>query len=225
MKLYMHPLSTASRPVSLFLADNNIEVEEKVVDLMTGEHLKPPYSVINPNCLVPMLEDGDFKLTESSAILKYLAEKIDSPAYPKDLRQRATVNEMLDWFNTNFHRNWGYGLIYPQIFPNHKRRTDEAQTATIEWGKQHSQRWMAVLNDYWIGPQHQFLCGDRITIVDYFGAVLTTVGELIRCDYSAYPNVQRWCNNVRKQSAAWATVNNQFYGLCEAVKGQSFRAI
>ena len=74
MKHYMHRLSTASRPVSLFLADNNIEVEEKVVDLMTGEHLKPPYSVINPNCLVPTLEDGDFKLTESSALLKYLAE-------------------------------------------------------------------------------------------------------------------------------------------------------
>lgn len=221
MKLYMHPLSTTSRPISLFLADNNIEIEEKVVDLMTGEHLKPPYSVINPNCLLPTLEDGDFRLTESSAILKYLAEKFESAAYPKDLKQRARVNEMLDWLNTNFYRNWGYGLIYPQIFPDHKRRSEEAQTATIEWGRHHAKRWIVVLNDYWIGPQHQFLCGDKITIADYFGAILMTLGELIRCDFSAYPNVLRWFNTMRKRPG-WPIVNDQFYGLCEAVKGRSF---
>ena len=54
---------------------------------MTGEHMKPAYAAINPNRLVPVLEDGDFRLTESSAILKYLADKIDSPAYPKDLQE------------------------------------------------------------------------------------------------------------------------------------------
>ena len=85
MKLYMHPVSMTSRPVRLFIAENKIPVEEELIDLMTGAHLKPPYSTINPNCLVPMIEDGDFRLTESSAILKYLADKIGSPAYPKDL--------------------------------------------------------------------------------------------------------------------------------------------
>jgi glutathione S-transferase len=224
MKHYMHPLSTTSRPVSLFIADNNIDVEEQVVDLMTGEHLKPPYSDINPNCLVPMLEDGDFRLTESSAALKYLADKIDSPAYPKDLKQRARVNEMMDWFNTNFYRNWGYGLIYPQLFPDHKRRSDEAQAATIEWGRQHARRWLVILNDHWIGPQRQFLCGNQITIADYFGAGLMTLGDSIRCDFSAYPNVQRWFNTMKKRPG-WSAVNQQFYGLCEAVKGQSFVAI
>ncbi len=93
---------------------------------MTGEHTKEPYSAINPSRLVPVLEDGDFRLTESSAILKYLADKIDSPAYPKDLRRRARVNEMMDWLNTGFYRDFGYGLIYPQIFPHHKRPGDEA---------------------------------------------------------------------------------------------------
>ena len=39
------------------------------------------------------LEDGDLKLTESSAILKYLADKIGSPAYPKDLKARAKRSE------------------------------------------------------------------------------------------------------------------------------------
>jgi glutathione S-transferase len=105
MKLYMHPVSMTSRPVRLFAAESKIALDEEVVDLMTGAHMQPPYSDINPNCLVPMLEDGDLKLTESSAILKYLADKIGSPAYPKDLKARAKVNEIMDWINTNFYRD------------------------------------------------------------------------------------------------------------------------
>ena len=115
-------------------------MDEEVVDLMTGEHMQPPYSAINPNRLVPMLEDGDLRLTESSAILKYLADKIGSPAYPKDLKQRAKVNEMMDWLNTNFYRDWGYDLCYPQLFPHHKRRSDEAQAAHASSGARRTPR-------------------------------------------------------------------------------------
>ena len=95
MKLYYHPASTTSRTVMLFAAESGIPLEMQVVDLFTGEHIKPPYSRRSiPNRLVPVLEDGDFALTESSAILKYLADKTGSPLYPKDLqaarpRQRA----------------------------------------------------------------------------------------------------------------------------------------
>jgi glutathione S-transferase len=104
MKLYMHPVSMTSRPVRLFIAENKIPVDEVTVDLFTGEQYQPTYAQINPNSLVPMIEDGDMRLTESSAILKYLADKIGSPAYPKDLKQRAKVNEVMDWLNTNFYR-------------------------------------------------------------------------------------------------------------------------
>ncbi len=41
MKLYYHPVSTVSRPIVLFAADNGIPLDYQVVDLMTGEHLKP----------------------------------------------------------------------------------------------------------------------------------------------------------------------------------------
>ncbi len=120
MKLYMHPASTTCRPVRLFAADNKIAMDEEFVDLMTGAHMQPGYAAVNPNCLVPLLEDGDLKLSESSAILKYLADKTGSPAYPKDLKARAKVNEMMDWLNTNFYRDWGYNLCYPQLFPDHE---------------------------------------------------------------------------------------------------------
>ena len=92
MKLYYHPVSTVSRPVVLFAADNAIALDYQVVDLMTGEHMGAAYAKINPSQQVPVLEDGDFRLTESSAILKYLADKVHSPAYPSDLKKRARVN-------------------------------------------------------------------------------------------------------------------------------------
>jgi glutathione S-transferase len=224
MKLYMHPVSMTSRPVRLFVADNKIDIDEQVVDLMTGEHLKDPYASLNPNCMVPMLEDGDFRLTESSAILKYLADKIGSPAYPKDLKQRAKVNEVMDWLNSNFYRDYGYGLCYPQVFPHHKRRSDEAQTATVEWGKENAKKWLKLLDDYWIGPKKAYLCGEQITIADYFGAGLVTLGDVIRVDFSQYPNIRRWLDNVKKQPS-WPKVNEVFYGLVDAVKTQPFSAI
>jgi glutathione S-transferase len=213
-----------SRPVRLFIAENNIPVEEQLVDVMTGEHYKEPYASLNPNRLVPMIEDDGFRLTESSAILKYLADKIGSPAYPKDLKARAKVNEVMDWLNTNFYRDWGYGLAYPQLFPHHKRRSDEAHEGAIEWGQKNAAIWLQILNDHWIGPNRQYLCGDQITIADYFGAGLVTLGELIRCDFSKYPNVQRWLNNMKKLPN-WDKINEAFYGLRDALKDKPFKTI
>jgi glutathione S-transferase len=221
MKLYMHPVSMTSRPVRLFIAESKIPVDEEVVDLLTGAHLQEPYASLNPNALVPMLDDDGFRLTESSAILKYLADKIDSPAYPKDLQARARVNEMMDWLNTNFYREWGYNLAYPQLFPHLKRRSDEAQAATLEAGCANSRRWLKVLDDHWIGPDRPYLCGDRITIADYFGAGLVTLGELIGCDFSPYPNVARWLDNMKKL-ASWPKVNEVFYGFKQSLADKPF---
>jgi glutathione S-transferase len=213
-----------SRPVRLFIAENNIPVEEQVVHLFSGEHYKEPFLTVNPNHMVPVLEDGDFRLTESSAILKYLADKVDSPAYPKDLKKRAKVNEVMDWINSNFYRDWAYGFIYPQVFPHHKRKTDEIHSATIEWGKERAQGWLTLLDQYWIGPGKPYLCGDQITIADYFGAGLVTLGEVIRCDFGKYPNIQRWLGNMKKLKS-WPKVNEVFYGLVNQVKDQKFVAL
>ena len=221
MKLYMHPASTATRPVRLFLAENNIPCEDVMVDILKGAHYQEPYASINPNKLVPMLEDGDLRLTEGSAILKYLADKHNLPSYPKDLKKRAKVNEMMDWLNTQFYRDFGYGLIYPQIFPHHKRRSDEAHGGAIAWGQEGAKRWLQVLNDYWIGPKNQYLCGNEITIADYFGAGLVSIGELVGIDFAAYPNIQRWLGNMRKLKT-WNQVNEIFNAFVAGNKGKEF---
>lgn len=223
MKLYYSPVSTASRPILMFIADDHIDVDLQLVDLMSGEHTKPPYLALNPSGLVPTLEDDDFRLTESSAILKYLADKIGSPAYPKDLRQRARVNERMDWLNTQFYRDFGYGLVYPQLFPHHKRPTDDQQSGVIAWGKDKTQRWLKVLDQDLIG-KNQYLCGNEITIADYLGAAFLSIGEILRCSFSAYPNIARWLDTMRARPN-WAKVNKPFYDMAGRFKDKPFVAI
>jgi len=223
MKLYYHPVSTTSRPVLLFAQENNLPVEFQVVDLMKGEHMQPPYAAMNPSKLVPMLEDGDFRLTESSAILKYLAEKSNSPAYPKDLKARARVNERMDWINTQLCRDLAYGLVYPQIFPFHKRPTDAHQKGQLAWAQERAKGWMKILDESLIGKQ-KYLCGDQITIADYFASSFVSLAEFIRADFGPYPNLKRWYERM-KGLKTWNKVHEVFYGFAGSMKDARFEVV
>ena len=222
MKLYCHPISTTSRPIMLFAAEESIPLELEVVDLFTGAQYKPEYLAINASAQVPVLEDGDFRLTESSAILKYLAEKTGSKAYPADPRKRARVNERMDWFNTGFYRDFSYGYIYPQIFEFMKRSDERVQAGTIEYGCDKARKWLKVLDESIIGPKQKYVCGDELTIADYLGSIMALSAEAIGCDFSSYPNVNRWMAAM-KSLKNWASVNAVFYQyLVEPNKGQPF---
>ncbi|HET6337964.1 MAG TPA: glutathione S-transferase family protein [Polyangiales bacterium] len=221
MKLYYHPASTTSRTIMLFASEASIPLEYEMVDIMSGEHLKPTYRAINPNALVPMLEDGSFRLTESSAILKYLADTVDSPAYPKPLKERARVNELMDWINSNLYKDLGYNLAYPQLLPHHKRDNDTVQTGSLAWGRDKTNAWLSIMDKDFIGPNKQFLCGDKPTIADYFGAPILSLLDLVQCDYARYPNLKRWLSTV-KGLPSWPKVNEAFHGWTAAVKDQPF---
>jgi len=217
----MHPASTTSRPVRLLIAEFGLDVDEELVDLMTGAHHQEPFATFNPNRLVPVLEDGDMKLTESSAILKYLADKYDLPVYPKDLKTRAKVNEVMDWVNSNFYRDWGYNLVYPQLFPHHTRPSEEGQKVTLEWGRAKSQFWLQVMNDYWLAGGKNWLVGDSATIADYFAGSVVAAGDLLHIDFSKYPNVKKWLANV-KGIKNWGKVSEQLDGFAASLAGKEF---
>lgn len=78
------------------------------------------YRTLNPNGLVPLLQDDDFVLWESNTIVRYLAAKYgDAPFYPQDLQQRAAAEKWMDWntasvtepFRTVF---WGLVRTLPE---------------------------------------------------------------------------------------------------------------
>jgi glutathione S-transferase len=222
MKLYYHPVSTTSRPVVLFAHESGIDLDYQIVDLFTGEQYKPAYLEINPSHQVPVLEDGDFRVTESSTILKYLADKHGSAAYPAEARKRARINERMDWFNTGFYRDFSYGFLYPQIFPFLRRPDDVVQAGTLAFGKEKALGWLQILDQSLIGPSNGYLCGDSITIADYLGAMMMLGGEVIACNLGPYPNISRWMRNM-KSLKSWEKVNEAFYQYVVAPnKGKQF---
>ncbi|MBL4864941.1 MAG: glutathione S-transferase [Pseudomonadales bacterium] len=75
--LYRHPLSGNSHRVEVLLSLLGLEATLVDVDLMAGEQRQPEFLKLNPNGQVPVLVDGDVLLTESNAILVYLATKYD----------------------------------------------------------------------------------------------------------------------------------------------------
>jgi glutathione S-transferase len=223
LTLYMNPISTVSRPVSLLIAEKELPVTEKAVDMRAGEHKSAAYLAINPSGQVPALVEGDFRMAESSAILKYLASRFDCPEYPKDLKERAKVDEAMDWFNTNLYRDFGYNLLYPQIFPHHKRASDEAHASVVAWGKQKTQAALKILDTGILGS-NDYLANNRISIADYFGVCLLTAGETIGCTYGDYPNVCRWIGTM-KTLKSWARVNEVFNGFAASMKGKDFERV
>lgn len=216
MKIYLDPISTTCRPILLFLAEHGMPAEVVQVALFQGEHLAPAYAALNPNKCVPTLTDGDFVLTESSAILKYLADKLGSPAYPRDLKARARVNAMMDWFNTGFYRDFGYGVVYQQAFPQYRFPNAVVQSSVVARGKENAALWLAILNDHWLqrGP---FLCGEDLTLADYLGASYVSVAEWVGFDLSAYPAVAAWLDRV-KGRASWAQTHDAWSALTASFK-------
>ncbi|WP_374653328.1 glutathione S-transferase family protein [Dongia sp.] len=76
MKLYHHPLSGHSHRVRLFLSLLGIPHELVLVDLAKGAHKAPDFLKLNPFGQVPVLDDAGAIVTDSVAILVYLAKKL-----------------------------------------------------------------------------------------------------------------------------------------------------
>lgn len=221
MKLYQHPASTTCRPVMMFVADEGLDVEQQVVDILSGEQYGEAFAAINPSGFVPVLKDGDFRLIESSAILKYLAEKSGSAAYPAELRARARVNEMMDWINTNFYRSFGYGLVYPQILDPYKLPDEAAHRLQVAAGKAQAERFLGILDSHILGGGRPWLCGETMTIADYLASGIVSLGEVIGCAFAGYPNIVAWYDRIRALPN-WRSANAGLYEWAKFAEGPDY---
>jgi glutathione S-transferase len=219
MDLYIDPTATTSRAVLATCLELDLPVTVRPVDLMKGEHHQPPLSTLNPNRLVPVLDDAGFVLTESSAILRYLARRAGSPLYPADLQAAARVDERIAWFESNFYRDFGYQYIYPQLMPHHGRGSDEATRATIEWGRAASLRWLQVLDTHFLAAEGPWLAGAQPTIADFHGASILSLAELVGTDLSVFGRVRAWLDRM-DTLASWRRACEDFRAFARSMQGQ-----
>ncbi|MCR5874032.1 glutathione S-transferase family protein [Phenylobacterium sp. J426] len=210
MKLYCDPISTTSRPVLLFAAEHELPLEIVHVDLMAGGHQDPAYLALNPNGVVPFLVDGDFALGESAAILKYLARKTGSGAYPTDLQARARVDEAISWFSCQFHEVFCMMVCYPNM--GVPKGMDPALLQGLKaYGAEHAPRWLAVLDRHMLGAR-PYVAGEEITLADYLGVSYVLLGELAGFDFEPYPNIRGWIARMQARPH-FAEVFERFFGM------------
>lgn len=95
MKLYDFAFSPNCRKVRAVAYELGIALRHEHVDLLAGAQRAPAFLAKNPNGRVPVLEDGDLVLWESTAILRYLAA--GSPLAPAAPRAAAEVDRWIAW--------------------------------------------------------------------------------------------------------------------------------
>jgi len=96
--LYWYPLSPPARTVNFFARAAGIELELRNTNLRHGEQRSPEYLAINPHGKVPALVDGELKIYESAAIIRYLAAKSSSRLFPlDDLQAQARIDMVVEF--------------------------------------------------------------------------------------------------------------------------------
>ena len=104
MKLYNYFRSSASFRVRIALAIKGLPYEYVAVHIARGDHKLPAYGAMAADMLVPMLEDGDIRLSQSMAIIEYLDETRPEPALlPKDALGRAQVRALAQSIACEIH--------------------------------------------------------------------------------------------------------------------------
>lgn len=126
-----------------------------------GRTKTPEYIAMNPNSFVPTLQEGDFILWESNAILRYLcaANVPGHPIWPDDLRMRANVDRWMDWAQTVLcapQSTVFQGLVRT---PPEERNTGAIEAAAAEAGR----AWLILDAKL---AEHDYIAGPDFTLAD-----------------------------------------------------------
>jgi glutathione S-transferase len=156
----------------------------------------PEYLRLNPNALVPVMEDGDFVLWESNVIVRYLCAK-HSPGqlYPSDLRERFEAERWMDWQQTTFNPASRQGF-WQLIRTAPEKRNAQAirdSNAAVE-------ALLATL-DAQLG-RHAFVAGDHFTMADMALGCEAHRWFGLPQPRKSWPNVERWYQGLRARQAS-----------------------
>ena len=193
MKLHHYPFSPNAIKVLTVLHHLQLEFEEVIVDLTKGESKSEAFLSLNPNGMIPTLEDGELKLWESQAIMRYLVSKSGAQGlYPTELVARIEVERWLEWNSCHFQPAAGT-ILFERIAPNFFEGyvTDQAalDSALIRFEK-HAK----TLNDHL--AHQKFVTGDEVTLADIALATGIVHKDMAQLDVSPYENIIDWYGRV-----------------------------
>ena len=154
----------------------------------------PEYLKMNPNALVPTIEDDGFVLWESHSIVRYLAAKHGAGTLcPSDARSRADAERWMDWAFTfqNAMRNVFWGLIRT---PPEKR-----DAKAIEEGRKRSAELLAIPES--VLSQRPYIAGASFTMGDIPLGCEVQRWMRVPMERPAFPNVQAWFERLRERAA------------------------
>jgi glutathione S-transferase len=160
MRLYHFPPTRALR-VRWVLQELEAPCELVTVDMGAGEHKRPAFLALNPAGKLPVLVDGDLVLTESMAIVLYLADKYpEKGLMPADPKLRAEVNQWLFFVATELEQPLWRIRRQTAFYAPDKRSDADVEMARAEFAAM-----AAVAEAHMEG--REFVVGDVVTVADF----------------------------------------------------------
>ena len=198
MKLYTFFRSSASYRVRIALNLKGLQYEQAPIHLRRGggEQLSPAYKAINPQALVPALEDGGKILTQSLAIIEYLEERYPQPPLlPRDPADKAVVRSMALIIACEIHP-----VQNLRVLQYVKREYNQSDEQVNRWAQHWIDLGLAALEQMIVAQPRRgrFCFGDTPTLADI--CLVPQLGNARRygCDLSPYPAIME----IEKNSMA-----------------------
>ena len=192
MKLYQFPFSPNCQKVIAVAHEVGVSLELATVDLFKGEARTPAMLAKNPNGKLPILEDGDFVLWESTAMLSYLAGKVGrTDLAPTAPRERAEVERWTSWQVAHFGpaiRKVAFERIVKKL-----AGLGAPDEALVKAGSEEFATTANVL-DQSLGTK-EYVCG-RLTIADFALAPYAALCASCGLDFEPYPRAKAWLGRM-----------------------------
>lgn len=221
--IFLDMRSQPCRALMMFLKSSSIPYETSRVDVFKGEQKKPEYSNLCPLMKVPGMQDGSLSMSESVAIMRYLAakhsDKYPDHWYPADLSRRAKIDEYIAYHHQGI-REPLTGLVVKEIFvpmslghPLPKEQIDEQVKCC--------QEALDIFENVFISKT-PFINGDEISFADAL-AVNEIVDPLV-CGHDFTenrPNLKAYVDRIKaKLGPLFDEIYTDFYQWEKDTKDQ-----
>jgi len=191
VKLYEDVGSPPSFTVKACLAYLKVPYESVIVSLEKMEHLTADFKKKNPNGELPCLEDDGFYVSESAAIIQYLADRFkkDDTLYPSNLQQRARINHLLAFNNTSYYKGIFDMWFYPAFYAYPK----------LQFNTKKMKHYVGVFDNILGQYGGPYAIGtNKVTIADIHLLMTQICLDAYEFDISSFPNVTKWYKHVQK---------------------------